>query len=118
MSALLSFPSSPPSLRVVAERAVDFLSIRGVRLRMEDLVDAAFFTPEATARLHERLKAATPFAHLVLEGLFNPALLELVREEFDTAPPTAGRTSPAATSPPGAPSWAPRSGRPPRSTSI
>ena len=86
MSAQLSFPDSPPPLRVVAERAVDFLSIRGVRLRMEDLVDAAFFTPEATARLHERLKAATPFAHLVLEGLFNPALLELVREEFDHRP--------------------------------
>ena len=83
MSALLSFPSSPPTLRVVAERVADFVSIRGVRLLMDQLVDASFFTPEATQRLREQLFAATPFPHLVIEGLFNPALLELVREEFD-----------------------------------
>jgi len=50
---------------------------------MDQLVDASFFTPEATQRLREQLFAATPFPHLVIEGLFNPALLELVREEFD-----------------------------------
>ena len=83
MSALLSFPSSPPTLRVVAERVADFVSIRGVRLLMDQLVDASFFTPEAMERLREQLFAATPFPHLVIEGLFNPALLELVREEFD-----------------------------------
>ena len=83
MSAQLSFPSSLSPLRVVAERVADFVSIRGVRLLMDQLVDASFFTPEATQRLREQLFAATPFPHLVIEGLFNPALLELVREEFD-----------------------------------
>ena len=84
MSAQLSFPSSLSPLRVVAERVADFVSIRGVRLLMDQLVDASFFTPEATQRLREQLFAATPFPHLVIEGLFNPALLELVREEFDS----------------------------------
>jgi len=83
MSAQLSFPSPLSPLRVVAERVADFVSIRGVRLLMDQLVDASFFTPEATQRLREQLFAATPFPHLVIEGLFNPALLELVREEFD-----------------------------------
>ena len=86
MSAQLSFSAPPLTLRVVAERSADFVSIRGVRLLMDQLVDASFLTPEATARLHERLMAATPFPHLVVEGLFNPALLELVREEFDNRP--------------------------------
>jgi hypothetical protein len=30
--------------------------------------------------------AASPFPHLVLENLFNPALLDLVAEEFDAQP--------------------------------
>ena len=84
MSALLSFPPSSPQLRVVADNASSsFVTIRGVRLAMDELVDRSLFTSEGRQRLHDQLMAAAPFPHLVLENLFHPALLELVLEEFD-----------------------------------
>lgn len=84
MSALLSFPSSSPQLRIVADNASSsFVTIRGVRLPMDELVDRSLFTSEGRQRLNSQLMAAAPFPHLVLENLFHPALLELVLEEFD-----------------------------------
>ena len=84
MSALLSFPPSSPQLRVVSDNASSsFVTIRGVRLAMDELVDRSLFTSEGRQRLHDQLMAAAPFPHLVLENLFHPALLELVHEEFD-----------------------------------
>jgi Rps23 Pro-64 3,4-dihydroxylase Tpa1-like proline 4-hydroxylase len=62
----------------------DHLCIRGVRLPCAELVDRSFFTPERRERLRQELASALPFPHLVLDGLFHPALLELVAEEFDT----------------------------------
>ncbi|SCK57265.1 Proline 4-hydroxylase (includes Rps23 Pro-64 3,4-dihydroxylase Tpa1), contains SM-20 domain [Variovorax sp. HW608] len=64
----------------------DHVCIRGVRLRYSELVDRSFFAPEQRERLRQQLELAQPFPHLVLDGLFHPALLELVAEEFDTQP--------------------------------
>lgn len=57
--------------------------IRGVRLPMAELLDQQFFEPGRAEGLHQQLLAAAPFPHLVLEGIFNPRLLELVAEEFE-----------------------------------
>lgn len=62
----------------------DIVSIRGVRLPLAELVDHSLFQPARQAALHQQLQQALPFPHLVLEGIFNPRLLELVIEEFDT----------------------------------
>lgn len=65
------------------EPQADFISIRGVRLSARELVNPAFLDAERCARLRQQLLDAKPFPHLVVDGLFNPALLELVAEEFD-----------------------------------
>ncbi|MDB5732129.1 MAG: hypothetical protein JWQ03_2024 [Variovorax sp.] len=62
----------------------DAIHIRGVRLPLAELVDRRLFEPECQAALREKLLGARPFPHLVVEGIFNPLLLDLVREEFDT----------------------------------
>jgi 2OG-Fe(II) oxygenase superfamily len=94
VSALLSFPEPSARERPLAVDSAnaafrtqpDFLSIRGVRLPIDELVNRALFVPEYRQRLRHRLLDATPFPHLVLDGIFNPALLELVAEEFDMLP--------------------------------
>ena len=60
-----------------------------MQLRYSELVDRSFFTPERRALLRQQLEQAQPFPHLVLDGLFHPALLELVEEEFDTRSPAS-----------------------------
>ncbi len=65
----------------------DSTCIRGVRLVTAELVDQRLAEPAFRAELRERMLQASPFPHLVLEGLFNPRLLELVAEEFDLMPP-------------------------------
>jgi Rps23 Pro-64 3,4-dihydroxylase Tpa1-like proline 4-hydroxylase len=94
MSALLSTESGrslaeqplPPIEVAELPRPLldDHVCIRGVELRYSELVDRSFFAPEQRERLRQQLELAQPFPHLVLEGLFHPALLELVAEEFDT----------------------------------
>jgi hypothetical protein len=92
MSAVLSFPLDSPvleqplaavSLEARFPPAADFIGIRGVRLPRAELVDRSLFAPAQRERLHQKLLAASPFPHLVLENIFHPALLELVAEEFD-----------------------------------
>ncbi len=60
--------------------------IRGVELAWNTLFDPKLHDREHLDGLHARLKAAQPFPHLVVEGWFNPVLLALVREEFETVP--------------------------------
>jgi hypothetical protein len=95
MSAVLSLPLDSPVLEQPLPRAVpdalfqppaDFVSIRGVRLPRAELVDRSFFSAAQREQLRDRLMAAAPFPHLVLENLFHPALLELVQEEFEAQP--------------------------------
>lgn len=57
--------------------------IRGVRLRLDDLIDERQLSRENALRQHEILKNAAPFEHAVFKDLFNDRLLELIREEFD-----------------------------------
>lgn len=91
MSALLSAPLeswSAPHITAEAPAAIatpeaDFVSIRGVRLPMAELVDRRLFTPEERLRLRTRLLEAQPFPHLVLDDVFCPELLQLVAEEFE-----------------------------------
>lgn len=73
-------PAPPPS------QACTEYVIRGVRLRADELVHQPYFTAEGREKLHQQLLAGQPCPHLVLEGIFNPRLLELVEEEFDTHP--------------------------------
>lgn len=62
------------------------ITIRGVTLALDELVAPRFLSPDARERLHAALQGAAPFPHLVIDGLFNPRLLELVAEEFDAQP--------------------------------
>jgi hypothetical protein len=95
MSAVLSFPLDSPVreqplagalLQARFQPPTDFISIRGVRLPRAELVDRSLFAPDQRERLHQKLLAASPFPHLVLENIFHPTLLELVAEEFDMLP--------------------------------
>ncbi|VWX57427.1 Proline 4-hydroxylase (Includes Rps23 Pro-64 3,4-dihydroxylase Tpa1), contains SM-20 domain [Burkholderiales bacterium 8X] len=93
MSAVLSFPtenliSSAPMapLHEAADVAFDGISIRGVRLPFAEIVDRSFFAQDRIDQLRQQLNGAAPFPHLVLKDVFNPALLELVAEEFDGLP--------------------------------
>lgn len=76
-------PWSSRSLDTESQPSTDYVCIRGVQLPLAKLVDRSFFAPERCAQLREQLVNAKPFPYLVLEGLFHPALLELVAEEFD-----------------------------------
>ncbi len=82
LSAVRALPVAPRRAP-----APDAISIRGVRLPLAELVDRRLFEPTHQARLRDRLHSAQPFPHLVLEGIFNPRLLELVGEEFDQHAP-------------------------------
>ncbi|MFD1873221.1 2OG-Fe(II) oxygenase [Hymenobacter bucti] len=82
--ATTSTLNAPPPSGLAEAMQVDCVTIRGTSLCLDELVDLSFFTPEARQRLRAQLSAAVPFPHLVVEGLFNPDLLNLVLEEFDT----------------------------------
>ncbi|AMM25309.1 hypothetical protein AX767_13780 [Variovorax sp. PAMC 28711] len=80
---------APDPLRTEASAAPvatgegDFVTIRGVRLQLSELVNRKLFEPEARKKLRDELLAAKPFPHLVVEGIFHPDLLKLVCEEFE-----------------------------------
>src|SRR5688572_5786612 len=69
-----------------ASKPKDTVTIRGVSLPLPELVDRSFFQADRIEALRQRLQAAQPFPHLVIEGLFHPHLLELAAEEFDAIP--------------------------------
>lgn len=73
-------PTPPPS-----HASAEYV-IRGVRFRVDELVHKPYFTPEGREKLHQQLLAGKPCPHLVLKDIFNPRLLEMVLEEFDTHP--------------------------------
>jgi hypothetical protein len=62
----------------------DTVTIRGRRLAMAELVDPKLFSDDYILKLAEQAKASTPFLHIAEDGWFNPELLELAAEEFDT----------------------------------
>lgn len=60
-----------------------FVTIRGRRLDLDDLVDRRLHDENYLLGLRERIQSAHPFQHFVEDGWFNPLLLELVLEEFE-----------------------------------
>jgi hypothetical protein len=80
----LQLTPSPPDLSPTAAAAAeDCVSIRQVRLKLADLVDRSQLAPARLADWRARFLAAEPFPHLVIDGLFDAGLLELVKGEFD-----------------------------------
>jgi hypothetical protein len=77
---------------VVEEARADYVCIRGRRLRLKDLVDPRLLQADYILGLRERMAGARPFPYLVIEDCFQPALLELVYEEFDLASKGAWQT--------------------------
>ena len=61
----------------------DFVSIRGVRLNLATLLNERLLEPAGIEALRQQFAEAQPFGHLVIEGLFDPTLLELIHAEFD-----------------------------------
>ena len=61
----------------------DHFCIRNTQLAWSDLVEPRLFDADVVHDLHERLRTARPFEHLVADNWFNPTLLELIHEEFD-----------------------------------
>jgi hypothetical protein len=77
---------------VVEEARTDYVCIRGRRLRLDDLVDSRLLQADYVLGLRERMAGARPFPYLILEDFIQPALLELVYEEFDLASKGAWQT--------------------------
>lgn len=69
----------------------DFVVIRGRRLGLRELIDPRIFSSDHQAKLRQAMDTAQPFAHLVLDEVFNPELLRLVHEEFDLYGPRQWR---------------------------
>jgi len=63
-----------------------FVTIRGRRIDLDDLVDKRLSDETYLQNLRERIQSADPFQHFVEDGWFNPVLLELVLEEFEDKP--------------------------------
>lgn len=93
MSAILSFPLDAQAASVQSRLDIDIeadaVTIRGVRLPIDEIVDRSLFEPARIEALRQKLQSASPFPHLVVRDIFNPRLLELVAEEFDGLPGTA-----------------------------
>jgi hypothetical protein len=59
------------------------ITIRGVRLSFDELVDQRQLAADNALRLREEIRNAQPFEHLVLKDLFNDRMLQLIHDEFD-----------------------------------
>lgn len=62
----------------------NFVSIRGRRLHLDELVDRRLFDPAYLQTLRDQMQTVEPFPHLSADGWFNPLLLEMVLEEFES----------------------------------
>lgn len=63
----------------------DHVVIRGARINLDEIIDPDFFSPQKLASLRESFRNARAFPHLILDDLFNPNLLELINEEFESS---------------------------------
>ncbi len=82
-ASTLTPASSPGSGSAYAEASGDQIIINGVSIRLDEIVDEAFFAPKRIEALREAFASAKPFPHLSIDGLFAPKLLELVLADFD-----------------------------------
>lgn len=74
-----------PALEPTGDDA-SHMVIRGVRLGLGELLDPKLSDVAYLDGLRAQLAAARPYPHLVVEGWFNPVLLDLVRDEFNALP--------------------------------
>ncbi|MGA2638537.1 2OG-Fe(II) oxygenase [Methylocella sp.] len=65
------------------ELARNHVTIDGVSLGLDEIVNAEFFAPARVEALRETFVNAKPVPHVVVDGLFAPALLDLVYADFD-----------------------------------
>lgn len=61
-----------------------YISLDGIRLYVDDLVNPDLLTDASVGALGECFRQAQPFKHLVVEGLFSPRLLECILAEFES----------------------------------
>jgi hypothetical protein len=79
-----SFAMSEAQTRAGPAAARDnHITIEGVTLDLDEIVNAEFFAPARIEALHKSFIDAKPVPHVVIDGLFAPALLELVYADFD-----------------------------------
>jgi hypothetical protein len=69
------------NLATVRQFQADHVVIGGRTLG--EILNDAFFSPAKIAELGETFRKNKPFPHLVIDGLFSPALLECIYVEFD-----------------------------------
>jgi Rps23 Pro-64 3,4-dihydroxylase Tpa1-like proline 4-hydroxylase len=60
----------------------DHLIIRGQRLHLDELLALNLASPKLIAEQRAAFQHAKPFEHIIIEGLFNENLLNLIEEEF------------------------------------
>ena len=65
----------------VTDRDSDHVIIRGVRIELNDLVASSAL--RGVDALRDEFGRNVPFPHIVIDGLFAPALLELIHDEFE-----------------------------------
>lgn len=62
-----------------------FTMIGGQMLRDAELLSEAISDQELTLARAQSFRNAAPFAHIAIDGLFSPRLLDLIHEEFEPA---------------------------------
>jgi len=75
--------TSAAPARIGSGAARNHVSIEGVTLALDEIINPEFLAPDRVAALRESFRAAKPVPHVVMDGLFAPALLDLVYADFD-----------------------------------
>lgn len=70
-------------MQAVVNASTNRITIRGRTLDLDALHDPRIGNPAFRQTLRQQFESASPFPHLVLDGVFDAGLLALVREEFD-----------------------------------
>src|ERR1051326_7160257 len=80
MSQLMNNPKTPVAATNPSER--DHVIIRGRRLHLDELLALDVASPNLIAEQRATFHHAKPFEHIVIDGLFNEQLLNLIHDEF------------------------------------
>ena len=75
--------TSAAPARAGAGAARNHVSIEGVTLALDEIINPEFLAPDRVAALRDSFLAAKPVPYVVMDGLFAPALLDLVYADFD-----------------------------------
>src|ERR1051325_680234 len=80
MSELMNNLKTPVLATNPSER--DHVIIRGRRLHLDELLALDVALPKLIEEQRATFRYAKPFEHIVIDGLFNEQLLDLIEEEF------------------------------------